>query len=110
MQAYVLHFKKEWSQSNSFDQPSDIYESWCTERQAYVSAAEHLLKIDSWPLDTHRALTSVIKILIDANHHKEAVDLINECSAVLAPVVPGHGPPKITIKIAKSDYRGSPFE
>ncbi len=111
MEAWILHFKKEWATSPSFQCSSDEYAAWCTERQALAHASKILMANGFTIFGDCNALHNAVSSLIAKDSLKEAIELVNEQSRVIEPQGQfGRSSQKITIKITKSTFKGSPFE
>ncbi len=108
MDAWILHIREEWLNSEQKLAHEDRYSAWMSEKQALGQAAEWLssqIKYDT-SFQRHIALRNALRCLIADHHIEEAIALTNRYTSPEANFSGHHH----VITITKSTFQGSPFE
>lgn len=106
MNAYILHIREEFAE----DSINNEYCAWCSERQALQHISKYITdgSLEN-ALYAQYSVLHAAKALAQADKIKEAIGIINDFSRSSLFVAGAKGA-KVTIKITKSQFLGSPFE
>lgn len=116
MDAWILHIKKDFFDSECALRSTNDYGVWSSERQAHREAGKYLLSQTSEDI-WHRGdfcddqvLCAAARDLIGADRIETAIALINLYSRA-EPYHPGRGSSKkVAIRIVRSRFLGSVFD